>query len=39
MSIIKKKDINVSERIDVKMILEPFNYSKEYNSAIKANCI
>ncbi len=38
MSILKK-DINMSESVDFKMILEPFTYSKEYNISIKANCI
>ncbi len=38
MSILKH-DINISEVVDFKMILEPFTYSKEYNISIKANCI
>ena len=39
MSILKQEDINISESVDFKMILEPFTYSKEYNISIKANCI
>ncbi len=39
MSIIKEEDINVSQSVDFKMILEPFTYSKEYNISIKANCL
>ena len=39
MSIIKEEDINISESIDFKMILEPFTYSQEYNISVKATCI
>lgn len=39
MSIVKEEDINVSQSVDFKMILEPFTYSKEYNISIKANCL
>jgi len=38
-SILKQEDMNVSESVDFKMILEPFTYSKEYNISIKANCL
>ncbi len=39
MSIVKEEDINVSDNINFKMILEPFTYSKEYNISVKASCI
>ncbi len=39
MSILKQEDINVSQSVDFKMILEPFTYSKEYNISVKANCL
>ncbi len=39
MSIIEQEEINISESIDFKIILEPFTYAKEYNISIKANCL
>jgi len=39
MSILKQEDINVTQSIDFKIILEPFTYSKEYNISVKANCL
>jgi len=39
VSIQKDEDLNISESIEFKLIMEPFTYSNEYNLSIKVNCL
>lgn len=39
VSILKEEDLNITQSLDFKLIMEPFTYSNEYNLSVKANCL
>lgn len=39
VSILLEEDLNITQSLDFKLVMEPFTYSDEYNISMKANCL
>lgn len=39
VSILKEEDLNITQSLDFKLVIEPFTYSDEYNISMEANCL